>query len=109
MENNKLIGYLLIVLLLITYYTYFVPDYEPDQTNNSENEEFDTNNPEVDDVFITEQKKSVDKTNDNFIYNENQKDIIVENENIILTFSNKGAYIKKVILQVERLQSDHYY
>jgi len=99
MENNKLIGYLLIVLLLITYYTYFVPDYEPDQTNNSENEEFDTNNPEVDDVFITEQKKSVDKTNDNFIYNENQKDIIVENENIILTFSNKGAYIKKVILK----------
>ena len=35
MENNKIIGYLLILLLLITYYTYFVPEYEKEEINNS--------------------------------------------------------------------------
>ena len=35
MENNKLVGYLLILLLLITYYTYFVPEYEKEVVENS--------------------------------------------------------------------------
>ena len=33
MENNKVIGYLLIILLLVTYYTYFVPNYEVTDLN----------------------------------------------------------------------------
>ena len=91
MENNKIIGYLLILLLLITYYTYFVPEYEKEEINNSTEQ--------IDDQIINNNQKNDSFINENIINSENQKDIKVENNDLKITFSNQGAYIKKIVLK----------
>ena len=91
MENNKIIGYLLILLLLITYYTYFVPEYEKEEINNSTEQ--------IDDQIINNNQKNDSFINENIINSENQKDINVENNDLKITFSNQGAYIKKIVLK----------
>ena len=91
MENNKIIGYLLILLLLITYYTYFVPEYEKEEINNSTEQ--------IDEQIINSDKENDSFINENIINSENQKDIIVENNDLKITFSNQGAYIKKIVLK----------
>ena len=91
MENNKIIGYLLILLLLITYYTYFVPEYEKEEINNSTEQ--------IDEQIINNNQKNDSFINENIINSENQKDINVENNDLKITFSNQGAYIKKIVLK----------
>ena len=91
MENNKLVGYLLILLLLITYYTYFVPEYEKEEINNSTEK--------VDEKIIKKETFNPLVINENILNSNNQKDIDVENSDLIITFSNQGAYIKKIILK----------
>ena len=91
MENNKIIGYLIILLLLITYYTYFVPEYEKEEISNSTQQ--------IDKQIINDDKKNDSFINENIINSENQKDINVENNNLKITFSNQGAYIKKIVLK----------
>ena len=91
MENNKIIGYLLILLLLITYYTYFVPEYEKEEINNSSEQ--------IDEKIINNNQKNDSFINENIINSENQKDINVENNDLKITFSNQGAYIKKIVLK----------
>ena len=91
MENNKLVGYLLILLLLITYYTYFVPEYEKEEINNSTEE--------VDEKIIKNETFNPPVINENIVNSNNQKDIDVENSDLIITFSNQGAYIKKIVLK----------
>ena len=94
MENNKVIGYLLIILLLVTYYTYFVPNYENNDSHSSDQPNKENINPDK------------EANNNGFINNKNyliksekQKDVLIENQDIIITFSNQGAYIKKVVLK----------
>ena len=91
MENNKLVGYLLILLLLITYYTYFVPEYEKEEINNSTEK--------VDEKIIKNETFNSPVINENIVNSNNQKDIDVENGDLIITFSNQGAYIKKIVLK----------
>ena len=91
MENNKIIGYLLILLLLITYYSYFVPEYENEEINNSTEQ--------IDEQIINNNQKNDSFINENIINSENQKDINVENNDLKITFSNQGAYIKKIVLK----------
>ena len=91
MENNKLVGYLLILLLLITYYTYFVPEYEKEVVENSAEK--------VDEKIKSNETFNSSVTNENILNSINQKDIDVENNDLIITFSNQGAYIKKIILK----------
>ena len=91
MENNKLVGYLLILLLLITYYTYFVPEYEKEEINNSTEK--------VDEKIIKNETFNPPVINENIVNSNNQKDIDVENGDLIITFSNQGAYIKKIVLK----------
>ena len=91
MENNKLVGYLLILLLLITYYTYFVPEYEKEEINNSTEK--------VDEKIIKNETFNPPVINENIVNSNNQKDIDIENSDLIITFSNQGAYIKKIVLK----------
>ena len=91
MENNKIIGYLLILLLLITYYTYFVPEYEKEEINNSTEQ--------IDEQIIKDDQKNDSFINENIINSENQKDVNVENNDLKITFSNQGAHIKKIVLK----------
>ena len=91
MENNKLVGYLLILLLLITYYTYFVPEYENEVVENSAEK--------VDEKIQSNETFNSSVTNENILNSINQKDIDVENNDLIITFSNQGAYIKKIVLK----------
>ena len=91
MENNKLVGYLLILLLLITYYTYFVPEYEKEVVEKSTEK--------VDEKIISNETFNPSVINENILNSNNQKDIDVENDDLIITFSNQGAYIKRVVLK----------
>ena len=91
MENNKLVGYLLILLLLITYYTYFVPEYEKEVVEKSTEK--------VDEKIISNETFNPSVINENILNSNNQKDIDVENDDLIITFSNQGAYIKKIVLK----------
>jgi len=94
MENNKVIGYLLIILLLVTYYTYFVPNYEVNDINEPKE------STKKDEISIEKIEKTTKLNNEiDQIKSEKQKDIIIENNDIVITFSNQGAYIKKVILK----------
>ena len=94
MENNKVIGYLLIILLLVTYYTYFVPNYENNDSNNSNQSDKENINPDK------EANNNDFNNNKNYLKkSEKQKDVVIENQDIIITFSNQGAYIKKVVLK----------
>ena len=79
MENNKLVGYLLILLLLITYYTYFVPEYEKEVVENSAEK--------VDEKIKSNETFNSSVTNENILNSINQKDIDVENNDLIITFS----------------------
>ena len=94
MENNKVIGYLLIILLLVTYYTYFVPNYENNDSNSSDQSNKENINPdkEVNNNGFTNNKNYLKKS-------KKQKDVVIENQDIIIIFSNQGAYIKKVVLK----------
>ena len=46
--------------------------------------------------------------NENIINSENQKDINVENNDLKITFSNQGAYIKKIVLKNHFSQKQSY-
>jgi len=91
MENNKIVGYLLILLLLITYYTYFVPDYGKEDIDNSTEK--------IEENIVNNEKLNTSVINENIVNSDNQKDINVENNDLIITFSNQGAYIKKIALK----------
>ena len=96
MDNNRFIGFTLIMLLILSYYTFFPPG----QNTIAEN---------IDEVVETEsiENNTVENTEsfkENTIdsrYNSNisEEEFIVENENLVITFSNKGAIISDIKLK----------
>ena len=96
MDNNRFIGFTLIMLLILSYYTFFPPG----QNTITEN---------IDEVVETEsiENNTVENTEsfkENTIdsrYNSNisEEEFIVENENLVITFSNKGAIISDIKLK----------
>ena len=94
MDNNRFIGFTLIMLLILTYYTFFPPG----QLQESENipqintQEELVNNDENE---IKEEKKIL---NQEFSSSEKEQIISIENNILKVDFNTKGAKITNVIL-----------
>ncbi len=96
MDNNRFIGFTLIMLLILTYYTFFPPGQIPESEDINQ-----TPNTEVlDEVQInpkTDENKY--KKNENFLSSAVEEKFEVDNDLIRVTFSNKGAKIVDVKLK----------
>ena len=96
MDNNRFIGFTLIMLLILTYYTFFPPgqNTSPEVSDKVVATESVDNN-------TVENIESIKENNIDERFNSNiqEESFVVENENIIITFSNKGAIISDVKLK----------
>ena len=94
MDNNRFIGFTLIMLLILTYYTFFPPG----QLQESENiPQINTQEELVNNVEneIKEEKKIL---NQEFSSSEKEQIISIENNILKVDFNTKGAKITNVIL-----------
>ena len=94
MDNNRFIGFTLIMLLILTYYTFFPPgqiqEYENvPQTNDKE---------ELVNNLESEIKEIEEILNQEFSSNEKEQIISIENNILKVDFNTKGAKITNVIL-----------
>tara|TARA_B110000014_G_scaffold229819_1_gene190928 strand:+ start:25 stop:1773 length:1749 start_codon:yes stop_codon:yes gene_type:complete len=94
MDNNRFIGFTLIMLLILTYYTFFPPGQIQESENIPQinNQEELVNNVENE---IKEEKKIL---NQEFSSSEKEQIISIENNILKVDFNTKGAKITNVIL-----------
>jgi len=95
MDNNRFIGFTLIMLLILTYYTFFPPGQIQDSENISE-----VNNQEQKEE-ITENIKFDDKRNtinEEFLGKGIEQVVSLENDLLKVDFNTKGAKITNVTL-----------
>ena len=94
MDNNRFIGFTLIMLLILTYYTFFPPGQLQESENIPQinNQEELVNNQKNE---IKEEKKILNKE---FLSNDKEQTISVENNVIKVNFNTRGAKITNVTL-----------
>ena len=94
MDNNRFIGFTLIMLLILTYYTFFPPGQLQESENIPQinNQEELVNNQKNE---IKEEKKILNKE---FLSNDKEQTISVENNVIKVDFNTRGAKITNVTL-----------
>ena len=92
MDSNKLIGFTLIMLLIVIYYSYFSPNETPIVIEENEKIEEIPNK-----KTIIENKE--EELNQSFSSINKEKIITIENENLIVEFNSKGAKILNVFLK----------
>ena len=94
MDNNRFIGFTLIMLLILTYYTFFPPGQLQESENIPQinNQEELVNNQKNE---IKEEKKILNKE---FLSNDKEQTISVENNVIKVDFNTRGAKIANVTL-----------
>ena len=94
MDNNRFIGFTLIMLLILTYYTFFPPGQLQESKNIPQinNQEELVNNQKNE---IKEEKKILNKE---FLSNDKEQTISVENNVIKVDFNTRGAKITNVTL-----------
>ena len=90
MDNDKYIGFTLIMLLIITYYVFFPPGQSP----NSQEE---VNNIEKD-IISNEDDTQFNQLSEVISKEEGEK-IILENDLFIVEFNSKGGIIENVFLK----------
>ena len=96
MDNNKFIGFTLIMMIIVTYYTFFPPG-KVENFNSNANEQ---NEPEKTNIQIDESNLKIEKKiNTDFISKKSEEKISIENDNLIIDFSSKGGKIINVILK----------
>ena len=99
MDNNKFIGFTLIMLLIITYYTLFPPGQVENYNETvDKKEEIELIESEKDEKKI----KSENIINSDFSidkYNPIEEIVSIENENLIIEFTSKGGKILNVYLK----------
>ena len=95
MDSNKLIGFTLIMLLIVIYYSYFSPNETPIVViDNDGNVVIEKNEEIPNKKTIIENKE--EKLNQSFSSINKEKIITIENENLIVEFNSKGAKILNV-------------
>ena len=92
MDSNKLIGFTLIMLLIVIYYSYFSPNETPIVVVENEKAEEISN-----EKIIVENKE--EELNQSFNSNNKEEILTIENENLIVEFNSKGAKILNVFLK----------
>ncbi len=94
MDNNRFIGFTLIMLLILTYYTFFPPG----QLQESENIPQINNQEELVNNQKNEIKEEEKILNKEFLSNDKEQTISVENNVIKVDFNTRGAKITNVTL-----------
>ncbi|MEC7895963.1 MAG: hypothetical protein VX458_06455, partial [Bacteroidota bacterium] len=92
MDSNKLIGFTLIMLLIVIYYSYFSPNETPIVVVENEKAEEISN-----EKIIVENKEK--ELNQSFNSNNKEEILTIENENLIVDFNSKVAKILNVFLK----------
>ena len=90
MDNDKYIGFTLIMLLIITYYVFFPPGQSinnQDQVSNTEK-----------DIVINDEDIEVNQTNE-FTSQEEGEKITLENDLFTVEFNSRGGIIENVFLK----------
>ena len=90
MDNDKYIGFTLIMLLIITYYVFFPPGQSinnQDQVSNTEK-----------DIVINDEDIEVNQTNE-FTSKEEGEKITLENDLFTVEFNSRGGIIENVFLK----------
>ena len=95
MDNNKLIGFTLIMLLIVVYYSYFSPN--PITIEEDEISEIKELTKEKD--IISNNLTEILNENYSNINNDKEETITIENENLVIDFNSKGAKILNVFLK----------
>ena len=93
MDNNRFIGFTLIMLLILTYYTFFPPGQNINEPVAEETiVEKVENQEEINQEEINSTKNS---------YNSSllEESFIIENDVLKITFNNRGASISDIILK----------
>lgn len=102
MDKNQLLGAIIISLAVILYINYFGPKKQEKKIQKTEvNKEINSSiSKKTVSSNINEKIKSNINYNDLAKYTEGEeKDIILENKNLKITFNTKGARIKEIILK----------
>lgn len=113
MDKNQVTGLVLISVILIAYLQFFAPEPELELPNQENIEKVDVSSGEVvisnddlkDDkvIVLSDSIKQLQNSSKYGVFgafiNDNEKEIIIENNTSIFTFSNKGAVLKKVELK----------
>lgn len=106
MDKNQLTGLLLISLLVFAYFHFFAPEPQPLEESQKENirqEQVDsitaTAEPIIEDDSIRQIQNQQKYGDFAQAAQGTEKEIVLENEDIKITFSTKGAAIKSVLLK----------
>ena len=99
MDNNKLIGFALIMLLIVVYYSYFSPNQVPIQKD--EISEIETPTKEKTIVYNNINEDLNEDLNEDYVnnYTDKEETITIENDNLVIDFNTKGAKILNVFLK----------
>ena len=93
MDNNRFIGFTLIMLLILTYYTFFPPGQN---INESVAEETIVEKVENQEEINQEE---INSTKNSYYSSLLEESFIIENDVLKITFNNRGASISDIILK----------
>tara|TARA_Y100000994_G_scaffold249434_1_gene261092 strand:- start:6113 stop:7852 length:1740 start_codon:yes stop_codon:yes gene_type:complete len=93
MDNNRFIGFTLIMLLILTYYTFFPPGQN---INEPVAEETIVEKVENQEEINQEEINSIKNSYNSSLFEES---FIIENDVLKITFNNRGASISDIILK----------
>lgn len=107
MDKNQLTGLLLVSILVFAYFHFFAPEPLPREVHESEvvqQEPAETASTEV--SAVMEENDSIKQLEQVRKYGDfaqaaqgNASDVVLENEDIKVTFSTKGAVVKSILLK----------
>ena len=102
MDNNRFIGFTLIMLLILTYYTFFPPGQN---INEPVAEETIVEKVENQEEINQEEINSTRNSYNSSLFEES---FIIENDVLKITFNNRGASISDIILKNYKSPNNEY-
>ena len=95
MDNNRFIGFTLIMLLILTYYTFFPPGQIQESENISEVNNEEQIEESIENIEYDNKKNTI---NEEFLGNGVEEVVSLENNLLKVDFNTKGAKITDVTL-----------
>lgn len=107
MDKNQLTGLLLVSILVFAYFHFFAPEPLPREVHESEEVRQEQNNvASREEIAVEEQSDSLRQLENVRKYGDfalaaqgNAADVVLENEDIKITFSTQGAVVKSILLK----------
>ena len=107
MDKNSLTGLLLVSILVFAYFHFFAPDPLPREVHENEMaKQEQTETTSIEETALVEESDSIRQLDNVRKYGDfaqaaegNATDVVLENEDIKITFSTKGAVVKSILLK----------